>query len=75
MCGICGQVSFTTDLSKYESQFYNMQNKLYSRGPDRHGEFFSQNAVLMHRRLAVVDIEKGNQPMTYAVDGAVFTLC
>lgn len=75
MCGICGQVSFTTDLSKYESQFYNMQNKLFSRGPDQHGEFFSPDAVLMHRRLAVVDIEKGKQPMTYAVDGAVFTLC
>ena len=48
MCGICGQVSFTTDLSKYESQFYNMKNKLYYIGPDLHGEFFSENDVLMN---------------------------
>ena len=75
MCGICGQVSFSRDLKDYESFFYNMQNKLYSRGPDQHGEYFSSDAVLMHRRLAVVDIEKGKQPMTYAVAGDVFTIC
>ncbi len=75
MCGICGQVSFSRDLKDYESFFYNMQNKLYSRGPDQHGEYFSSDAVLMHRRLAVVDIEKGKQPMTYSVAGEVFTLC
>lgn len=75
MCGICGQVSFSRDLKDYESYFYNMQNKLYSRGPDQHGEYFSSDAVLMHRRLAVVDIEKGKQPMTYAVAGDVFTIC
>ena len=75
MCGICGQVSFNRDLEEYESHFYTMQNKLYSRGPDQHGEYFSHDAVLMHRRLAVVDIERGKQPMTYTVDGELFTLC
>lgn len=75
MCGICGQVSFKRDLRNYEQAFYNMQEKLYSRGPDQHGEYFSEDAVLMHRRLAVVDIEKGRQPMTYAVNGEMFTLC
>lgn len=75
MCGICGQISFSRDLKDYESYFCNMQNKLYSRGPDQHGEYFSSDAVLMHRRLAVVDIEKGKQPMTYAVAGDVFTIC
>lgn len=75
MCGICGQVSFNKNLTDYESYFYNMQNKLYSRGPDQHGEYFSEEAVLLHRRLAVVDIEKGRQPMTYAVNGEMFTLC
>lgn len=75
MCGICGQVSFNKNLTDYESYFYNMQNKLYSRGPDQHGEYFSEEAALLHRRLAVVDIEKGRQPMTYAVNGEMFTLC
>ena len=75
MCGICGQISFCRNLEEYKEYFYNMQNKLIRRGPDQHGEFFSPDAVLMHRRLAVIDIERGKQPMTYAVGNEVFTIC
>ncbi len=75
MCGICGQISFCRNLEEYKEYFYNMQNKLISRGPDQHGEYFSSDAVLMHRRLAVIDIERGRQPMTYAVGNRVFTIC
>ena len=75
MCGICGQISFYSNLEEYKEYFYNMQNKLISRGPDQHGEYFSKNAVLMHRRLAVIDVERGKQPMTYAVGEEVFTIC
>ncbi len=75
MCGICGQISFCRNLEEYKEYFYNMQNKLISRGPDQHGEYFSPDAVLMHRRLAVIDIERGKQPMTYAVGDEVFTIC
>lgn len=75
MCGICGQISFCRNLEDYREYFYNMQNRLISRGPDQHGEYFSPEAVLMHRRLAVVDIERGRQPMTYAVCGKTYTIC
>ena len=75
MCGICGQISFCRNLNDYTEFFYNMQNKLISRGPDQHGEYFSPDAVLMHRRLAVIDIDRGRQPMTYAVGNEVFTIC
>ncbi|MBO5422150.1 MAG: asparagine synthase (glutamine-hydrolyzing) [Clostridia bacterium] len=75
MCGICGQISFCRNLNDYTEYFYNMQNKLISRGPDQHGEYFSPDAVLMHRRLAVIDIDRGRQPMTYAVGDEVFTIC
>lgn len=75
MCGICGQISFCKNLNDYTDYFYNMQNKLISRGPDQHGEYFSPDAVLMHRRLAVIDIDRGKQPMTYAVGNEVFTVC
>lgn len=75
MCGICGQISFCRNLNDYTEYFYNMQNKLISRGPDQHGEYFSPDAVLMHRRLAVIDIDRGKQPMTYAVGNEVFTIC
>lgn len=75
MCGICGEISFCKNLEDYKEYYYNMQNKLISRGPDQHGEFFSRNAVLMHRRLAVIDIDRGKQPMTYAVSGKTYTVC
>lgn len=75
MCGICGQISFCRNLEDYREYFYNMQNRLISRGPDQHGEFFSPEAVLMHRRLAVIDVERGRQPMTYAVGGRTYTVC
>ncbi len=75
MCGICGQISYCRNLEDYKEYFYNMQNRLISRGPDQHGEFFSADAVLMHRRLAVIDIERGKQPMTYAVGDEIFTIC
>ncbi|MCQ2484361.1 MAG: asparagine synthase (glutamine-hydrolyzing) [Clostridia bacterium] len=75
MCGICGQISFCRNLEDYREYFYNMQNRLISRGPDQHGEFISPEAVLMHRRLAVIDIERGRQPMTYAVSGKTYTIC
>ncbi len=75
MCGICGQISFCRNLNDYTEYFYNMQNKLISRGPDQHGEYFSPDAVLMHRRLAVIDIDRGKQPMTYAVGNEIFTIC
>lgn len=75
MCGICGQISFCRNLNDYTEYFYNMQNKLVPRGPDQCGEYFSPEAVLMHRRLAVIDIDRGKQPMTYAVGNEVFTIC
>lgn len=75
MCGICGQISFCKNLEDYTEYFYNMQNRLISRGPDQHGEYVSPCAVLMHRRLAVIDVERGRQPMTYAVGGRTYTVC
>lgn len=68
MCGIAGQVSFTEDLLKYRDSFERMSLSLKDRGPDQNGEFYSNNAALVHRRLAVVDIENGRQPMIYETE-------
>ena len=65
MCGIAGQVSFSENLLSQKDDFFNMSEKLKNRGPDQHGEFFSDEAVLVHRRLSVIDIENGRQPMEY----------
>ena len=74
MCGITGQVSFSFNLMAYEKDFLAMANALVHRGPDQHGEFFSPEAVLLHRRLAIIDLEKGRQPMTYDGGEEIFTI-
>ena len=45
-----------------------MEDSLKNRGPDQHGEYFSNSAALVHRRLAVIDIENGCQPMIYETE-------
>ncbi len=74
MCGIAGQVSFTENLLKYKDSYYRMSETLKDRGPDQNGEYFSPVASLIHRRLAVVDIEKGTQPMIYEKNGEKYIL-
>ncbi len=74
MCGIAGQVSFTKDLMSFRECFYRMSETLKDRGPDGNGEFFSNNAALIHRRLAVVDIENGAQPMIYSSENEKYIL-
>ena len=63
MCGIAGWVDFKKDISNNSRIFDAMSETLERRGPDDAGTYISRNAVLLHRRLAVVDIENGKQPM------------
>lgn len=63
MCGIAGWVDFKKDISNNSRIFDAMSETLERRGPDDAGAYISRNAVLLHRRLAVVDIENGKQPM------------
>ncbi|MBQ8783042.1 MAG: asparagine synthase (glutamine-hydrolyzing) [Clostridia bacterium] len=74
MCGIAGQVSFSENLLSLKADFLNMSQKLKNRGPDQHGEFFSNEAVLVHRRLSVIDIENGRQPMEYELENEKYII-
>jgi asparagine synthase (glutamine-hydrolysing) len=40
-----------------------MTNEIAHRGPDGDGYYFGQNVALGHRRLSIIDIEGGSQPM------------
>src|SRR5881275_145687 len=62
MCGICGDV----DLARMPDAeaVWRMTGALAHRGPDAHGFFFEGPAALGHRRLSILDIEGGVQPMT-----------
>ena len=61
MCGISGSYGFGTDT---EDIARRMNAALAHRGPDGEGLFHSGQAGLAHRRLSIIDIERGAQPMT-----------
>ena len=59
MCGICG---FT---GKEDKELLKAMNStLYHRGPDDEGYYFDGKVNLAMRRLSIVDIEKGKQPIS-----------
>lgn len=65
MCGIAGLISRVKSMEYKESVAPKMLNTLLRRGPDEGGVYVDEEALLVHRRLAVVDIENGKQPMHY----------
>lgn len=69
MCGLAGWVSFARDLTAYRDTARAMTETMVCRGPDAGGVWVSEHALLGHRRLAIIDIEGGRQPMTAAGDG------
>ncbi len=70
MCGICGfaYAGNEKDMDKHTLRLMNAA--LEHRGPDDQGEWFGQNAALAMRRLSILDIEHGHQPMTNE-DGSI----
>jgi asparagine synthase (glutamine-hydrolysing) len=63
MCGITGWVSFDRDLTREQAVVDDMTATMACRGPDAEGTWIDGPAALGHRRLAVIDIEGGKQPM------------
>ncbi|MFI7221293.1 asparagine synthase (glutamine-hydrolyzing) [Micromonospora maritima] len=63
MCGIAGWVDFGRDLRPHRSTVERMTEAISRRGPDAAGVWVSTHAAVGHRRLAVIDIAGGAQPM------------
>ncbi|GAA3553690.1 asparagine synthase (glutamine-hydrolyzing) [Amycolatopsis ultiminotia] len=64
MCGITGWVSFHRDLTREAAELDAMTATMSCRGPDASGTWAAPHAALGHRRLAVIDLPGGAQPMT-----------
>ncbi|GHF49874.1 asparagine synthase (glutamine-hydrolyzing) [Streptomyces morookaense] len=69
MCGITGWVSYDRDLTTERGTLEAMTRTMAFRGPDAAGIWLDTHAALGHRRLAVIDIEGGKQPMLVEHDG------
>ena len=64
MCGITGWISFQRDLSGERETVDAMTETMSCRGPDDSGTWFAEHAALGHRRLAIIDLPGGRQPMS-----------
>ena len=65
MCGICGKIS--KDYKKvFKKDLKKMTDLLIHRGPDGEGFYLSsdQKVGLGHRRLAIIDLKTGSQPIS-----------
>lgn len=61
MCGITGITRFAEPVDKREIQ--GMTAMLSHRGPDGEGIWLDTNVAIGHRRLSIIDLETGAQPM------------
>lgn len=68
MCGIVGIIDFK--LSVNDSDIKPLCDRLAKRGPDAEGFFTEGGVGLGHRRLSIIDLETGDQPM-YSKDGNI----
>ena len=74
MCGITGMIHLEQDLRQQEALLRKMQETLRRRGPDQEGIFLSPRCAMAHTRLAVIDVEKGRQPMEITAGGETYTI-
>ncbi len=65
MCGIAGIITGNYDLREKKPLLERVSSTLKMRGPDAKGEYVTKNTALIHRRLSVIDVERGAQPMHF----------
>jgi len=63
MCGIVGAFELKENSEKLRSKVLEMSRRIRHRGPDWSGIHSSENAILAHERLAIVDPTSGKQPI------------
>ncbi len=68
MCGITGWVDWGRDLTAERATAEAMTATMACRGPDDAGLWLAPRAAIGHRRLAIIDVTGGRQPMA---DGPV----
>jgi asparagine synthase (glutamine-hydrolysing) len=70
MCGIAGIINLSSDQLVETERLRRMRDVMRHRGPDGEGLWTEGPVGLAHRRLSIVDIAGGAQPMTTGDDNA-----
>jgi asparagine synthase (glutamine-hydrolysing) len=67
MCGFVGMISMNKDNLNIESRqiVKDMNEVIFHRGPDEEGYYFDNKINLGFRRLSIIDLEKGHQPLSF----------
>jgi asparagine synthase (glutamine-hydrolysing) len=73
MCGIVGLLAFDPGVRQAPERITAMRDAIEHRGPDGAGVWIEGPVALGHRRLAIVDVESGHQPMCNE-DGTVWVV-
>ncbi len=63
MCGICGIANYKSDVQVDRKLLISMRDSLIHRGPDDEGVLLEGNVGLGHRRLSIIDLSTGAQPI------------
>ena len=64
MCGICGQFNFRHDAPVVRRELETMARTMRHRGPDDEGYYINGPIGFGFRRLSIIDLEGGHQPMS-----------
>jgi len=64
MCGICGIINFDFDRKVDLAHLQKMSHTIIHRGPDDEGFYVNQNAGFGFRRLSIIDLKMGHQPIS-----------
>jgi asparagine synthase (glutamine-hydrolysing) len=71
MCGITGYLYYDSHRKAEFGLIKRMADRLVHRGPDGEGYFIHDNLALGHRRLKIIDLHTGDQPMHSADNNIV----
>jgi len=63
MCGICGHFNSNQNYNLEKEKLIYMNSFLNNRGPDDEGYYQDNNISFGHKRLSIIDLEMGKQPM------------
>ncbi len=64
MCGICGIMNLALEPAAYRERIDRMSARLAHRGPDSHGKYELPHLALAVRRLSIIDLQTGDQPLS-----------
>jgi asparagine synthase (glutamine-hydrolysing) len=71
MCGICGKLNFEKNAGVEPALIRAMMNAIWHRGPDDEGLYSVSEVGLGFRRLSIIDLNSGHQPLSNE-DGTVW---